>query len=91
VTIKRVEATYSGRVQGVGFRFTAEELAIKYGIKGYVRNMPDGGVEVVGEGEEATLKLFLDDIDAAMGHYVGKKTINWLDSVGGYKSFRIEY
>lgn len=89
--IKRVEATYSGRVQGVGFRFTAEELAIKHGIKGYVRNMPDGGVEVVGEGEEATLKLFLDDIDAAMGHYVAKKVVTWPPANGEFQSFDIRY
>lgn len=42
----------SGRVQGVGFRFFAEDVALREGVSGYVRNLPDGRVEAFVEGEQ---------------------------------------
>jgi acylphosphatase len=41
---------FSGRVQGVGFRFTALNVANRYELKGYVRNLPDGDVEMLAQG-----------------------------------------
>jgi len=54
----RVHLKIYGRVQGVCFRYYCVETAGKYGIKGFVRNNPDGGVEVVAEGAEEDLKCF---------------------------------
>ena len=48
----------SGRVQGVGFRFFAQEMAQRDGLSGRVRNLPDGRVEVEAEGDEETLARF---------------------------------
>ena len=45
-----------GRVQGVGYRFFAERAASELGLKGYVRNLPDGRVEVYAIGEDPSLK-----------------------------------
>lgn len=45
-----------GRVQGVGFRFFAEHAASDLGLKGYVRNLPDGRVEVYATGDEHSLE-----------------------------------
>jgi acylphosphatase len=42
---------FSGRVQGVGFRFTALNVANRYGLTGYVRNVPDGDVEMLAQGQ----------------------------------------
>ena len=44
-----------GRVQGVGFRFFVREQAVPRGIKGWVKNLPDGNVEIVAEGEKEIL------------------------------------
>jgi acylphosphatase len=44
-----------GRVQGVGYRFFAEQAARDLALKGYVRNLPDGGVEVYATGDESSL------------------------------------
>ncbi|MFC1637742.1 acylphosphatase, partial [Candidatus Margulisiibacteriota bacterium] len=44
--MKRVQALYSGSVQGVGFRFTAIDAAQQHGLTGWVRNTPDGKVEL---------------------------------------------
>jgi acylphosphatase len=48
----------SGRVQGVGFRFFAEDQARAENLAGYVRNLPDGRVEAVVEGEEESVLRF---------------------------------
>ena len=53
-------AVISGRVQGVGFRFFAERAAREGGIKGWVRNLSDGTVETLVEGEEAAVNRYLD-------------------------------
>jgi len=57
----RVEIVASGRVQGVGFRFFVRELAKKYDISGYAKNLPDGSVEIIGEGENDVLQDFLKE------------------------------
>jgi acylphosphatase len=58
---KRV--VYSGRVQGVGFRYTVQGIARGFAIAGHVRNLPDRRVELVAEGEEAEVAAFLTAVD----------------------------
>lgn len=53
--MKRLEATVTGRVQGVGFRDYAKREARRLGLTGWVRNEPDGSVCVVAEGPEEAL------------------------------------
>ena len=53
-------------MQGVGFRFTAEAIARKFKVNGWVSNLRDGRVEVVAEGEESALKDFLERIGEDM-------------------------
>jgi acylphosphatase len=48
----------SGRVQGVGFRYFAQAAALRDGIHGSVRNLPDGGVEAVAEGDAEAIERF---------------------------------
>jgi acylphosphatase len=50
---------YSGRVQGVGFRATAAGIAWRFAVAGWVRNLPDGRVELLAEGEPAAVLAFL--------------------------------
>ncbi len=57
---------FSGRVQGVGFRFTTEAIASRYAVTGFVRNLPDGRVEVVAEGARAEIDRFQDAIEHTM-------------------------
>lgn len=61
---------YSGRVQGVGFRFTAQQVARGFEVDGYVRNQPDGRVELVAEGHPAEIDGFLAAIRDALGHHI---------------------
>ena len=56
---QRLEVRVSGRVQGVWFRAATREEARRRGLEGWVRNLPDGRVEAVFEGDEATLEGML--------------------------------
>ena len=75
---KRMQIFFSGTVQGVGFRFTAERLARRFPITGFVRNLEDGRVEVVAEGEEASLVEFLTAIrESGMKDYIRDVEAHW--------------
>jgi acylphosphatase len=65
---------FSGRVQGVGFRFTAQSLARGFAVAGFVRNLPDGRVELVAEGDPDELDAFLASIRLEMGPYITNAT-----------------
>ena len=56
--LQRRQVLYSGHVQGVGFRYTTRSAARNYEVTGYVRNLPDGNVEVVAEGSADQLDRF---------------------------------
>ncbi len=59
-TTSRVRLRIVGRVQGVGYRFFIEREAERLALSGWVRNMPDGSVELEAEGERATLEQLVD-------------------------------
>lgn len=63
---------YEGRVQGVGFRWSAKELARGYDVLGTVRNLPDGTVELIVAGERGEVAEFLRDLreDSAVAHHI---------------------
>jgi len=65
MSLERRRVIYAGRVQGVGFRLTSEELARSFSVSGYVRNLDDGRVELVAEGETTEIDTFLEAIGAA--------------------------
>jgi acylphosphatase len=68
-------AYFSGRVQGVGFRYTAYQLARDFRVAGHVRNLPDGRVEVVAEGDPAEIDAFLRTVRSTMDRYIREVTI----------------
>jgi acylphosphatase len=68
--IQRKMVLYSGRVQGVGFRQTAVELARSHALAGTVRNLPDGRVELIVEGSQADIQLLLDAIKRNFSGYI---------------------
>ena len=70
MAIERRRVHYTGRVQGVGFRFTCHRIAQGYDVGGYVRNLPDGRVEVVVEGGTAALDAFLQSVRDELDHHI---------------------
>ena len=61
---------FSGRVQGVGFRYTCRSLARDFPVAGWVRNLPDGRVELVVEGDPAELDAFVTAIQQEMSPFI---------------------
>ncbi len=61
---------FSGSVQGVGFRYTARRLAERFDVAGYVKNLPDGRVEIVVEGPPDQIDAFLQTVHEQMGNYI---------------------
>ena len=63
-----LQVFYEGRVQGVGFRYSTKQIAMGFEVTGWVRNLPDGRVEMQVRGEEAEVKAFLKEIrDSQLG------------------------
>ena len=88
---KQVHVYYSGRVQGVGFRFTAESIANDLGVTGWVKNLPDGRVELVAEAKEDVLKELLEKISAFFSRYIRDADVQWLEATGEFKDFGIDF
>jgi acylphosphatase len=81
---------YTGQVQGVGFRYTAHGIAAGYAVAGYVRNLPDGSVELVAEGEAEAVDSFLTALAERMTDYIGRATVQE-QPPSGYRGFSIRH
>ncbi len=88
---RRFTVHYSGMVQGVGFRFTAERLARRFAVTGYVRNLRDGGVELVAEGEPAEIARFLHALAEEMADYIRDRRIEETPATGEFTGFQITH
>ena len=80
-----------GGVQGVGYRFFAQRAAAKHQVVGYVRNEPDGSVEVVAEGPAGNVEAFKHELVAGpqWSNVEQVEEIN-VEPTGLYRSFRVE-
>lgn len=89
---KRIHVYISGRVQGVFFRYTSKELADQLGVTGWIRNLPDGRVEAVVEGDE-------DKVDEMLEFLSKGPPLARVDNIeiieeeyrGEFREFRIKY
>jgi acylphosphatase len=83
--------TISGIVQGVGFRFFTQRAAARHQVTGYVRNLPDGRVESLAEGDAKSVEDFKNDLTAGPTFSrVEEIEEIVLEPSGLYSSFRIE-
>ena len=80
---------FSGHVQGVGFRFRTERLASEFAVTGCVRNLPDGRVELVVEGEGDELAAFVRRIESTMAGYIERTEIEREPAGGRFARFEI--
>ncbi len=83
--------TICGEVQGVGFRFFTQRVAARHQVVGYVRNLPDGRVEILAEGSPEGVEGFKHDIAAGPQHArVEQVEEVSVEPTGRYPTFRIE-
>lgn len=84
---------FSGRVQGVGFRDAAKQVALSYEVCGWVKNLPDGTVELRCMSDTAAeLEAFLQELaeESTMAHHIQGMLTQVIPPLEGVKGFRIE-
>jgi acylphosphatase len=87
---RRLRAVVKGTVQGVGYRYFVITRAGGLGLTGWVRNVPNGDVEVVAEGEQEKLETFLSTLKRGpMGAVVRDVIVVWLPATGEFKDFDV--
>lgn len=82
---------FIGLVQGVGFRFTAFNMANRHELTGFVRNLPDGTVEMLAQGRAETIDDCIRDIEEEFGGYVRETKIEEIPPNPQYKDFKITF
>ena len=88
----RAHILVSGRVQGVFFRSETQDQAIRQDVTGWVRNLPDGRVEAVFEGEKENVEKVIEFCRRGPpGARVAKVDVHWQDFTGEFKDFKIKY
>jgi len=87
---ERLTIFFSGRVQGVGFRYTTKSVACGFEVTGTVRNLPDGRVELRAEGDRGELEGFRRAIqDSEVGRFVRQEEAQWSDAKNEFRGFEI--
>ena len=87
-----LQVFYEGNVQGVGFRWTVRDAAKGFDVTGWVRNLPDGRVELQAIGEEAEVRAFLDGVARGELHsLIHKQTENKLEKPVTARGFEIRH
>ena len=89
-SLARRKVYYQGRVQGVGFRWKTCKIAQQFDVQGYVSNLPDGRVKLVGEGQSDELKRFLATITETMSEYIVCEQVVKETPQGQFTSFDIQ-
>jgi acylphosphatase len=80
---------YSGSVQGVGFRATTANIARKYPVSGYVKNLPDGQVELYVEGQPEAVDAFLAGVRGYWTRHIDQEQVEQQKPAGKYMRFDI--
>ena len=82
---------FIGRVQGVGFRITALRMAQRHQLTGFVRNLPDGTVEMFAQGPAQDIDGCIQDIKEYFGDYLRETRIQEIPTDPKYRDFRISF
>jgi acylphosphatase len=89
---ERVTNFYSGRVQGVGFRYTVKTLTAGFEVTGTVRNLPDGRVELIAESAKEELEAFLTAVrDSEVGRFIRQEQTSWSEAKNEFRGFEIAH
>jgi acylphosphatase len=87
---RQIVAFAKGRVQGVGYRAFCADEATLLGVTGYAKNLADGRVEVVGEGDESSLRQFVERLrEGPRWSRVEDVIYRWEEPAGAYVGFEV--
>jgi acylphosphatase len=82
----RLQVYFSGHVQGVGFRYTVQRLALGFDVTGWVKNLSDGRVEMLVEGERGELEAFQAAIpNAGLRRFIRETQSDWSNGTGEFE------
>jgi acylphosphatase len=88
--MKAIQVFYEGRVQGVGFRYSVRQIAKGFSVTGWVRNLPDGRVELQVSGEDEEANAFLEAIrQSDLGSLIKKESERVLATSPDSRGFEI--
>ncbi len=91
-SLARVEITVQGLVQGVGFRYYVLRIAVRLNITGYVKNLYNGDVLTIAEGDKEVLESFIKEVIKGPTHSrVSKYTIDWSEYKSEFSTFEIRH
>ena len=82
---------FIGRVQGVGFRFTAHNIANRHQLTGYVRNLPDGSVELIAQGPPEDINDCITDIQQSFDGYIRETKTTEIPTDPRHINFKITF
>ena len=82
---------YTGRVQGVGFRYSTCDEAKSFDVSGYVRNLPSGQVEMVVEGLEPEVERFQEAVASRMRGHIRDVSVSEQGATGEFRDFDVRY
>ncbi len=86
---RELQVFFSGHVQGVGFRYYTFQIMAGYPVRGFVRNLPDGRVELVLQGEEPVLLEALEAVRRRMAPYIASVETTWKEPREKFSSFQV--
>jgi len=89
--MRRRSCYFSGRVQGVGFRYTAQNIALQHNVRGYVRNLSDGRVELVMEGPEEEMDRVVDSLNQRLNGFIKRVDQDTGAATGEFEGFAIRH
>lgn len=85
----QLECWFEGRVQGVGFRVQTVGVAKGFEVSGFVKNLVDGRVQMLAEGEESEVREFFEELKSEMEHYIRKTEVKTGEGPRRAKGFSI--
>lgn len=86
----RLQVLFSGHVQGIGFRYTVKQTALGFEVTGWVKNLADGRVELLVEGEREELEAFQAAIpEAGLRRFIRETQAEWSNGTGEFRGFEI--
>lgn len=89
--LKQVKLIFYGRVQGIGFRYIAQRFARKLNLQGYVKNLADGSVKLIAQGDEESINNLVLEIKKYFLSEIEKVETIWQKPTSTFRDFQIQF